>query len=165
MQNSSLENEKIKKPQADWKRWGMFLVKRRDNGTAVLEELPKELLKFKSEYHYLFSTLYQFEKDGPAGFDCLLSLPNIVRRFMEAFGGIMIPLSWGLKKKMERLVPDDVERERVLKFINYYSHNTTITRSLIIPDISECRPVVTACLTAVKKWNSDYFKDIETEVT
>lgn len=153
-----------KKPQANWKKWGVFLLKRTDSGTAVLGEIPKELLKFRSEYHYLFSTLYHFDMAGAGDFDCLLSLPNVVRRFMEAFGGIMIPLSTGLKGKMERLFGDEVERERVWKFINHYSHNTTITRSLTIPDTSECKAVVQACLEAVRSWDGDYFNDLESEV-
>jgi wobble nucleotide-excising tRNase len=153
------------KPYSNWKKWGVFLLKRTDDGNAVLEEIPKELLKFKSEYHYLFSTLYHFDKAGEGDFDCLLSLPNVVRRFMEAFSGIMIPLSMGLKGKMHRLFTDEIERERVWKFINHYSHQTTITRSLTIPDMSECKAVVQACLTAVKNWDADYFKDLETEVT
>ena len=155
--------EDTDKPQSKWKKWGIFLIKRMDRGNAVLEEIPKELLKFKSEYHYLFSTLYHFEK-ASNGFDCLLSLPNVVRRFMEAFGGIMIPLSKGLKGKMDRIFPDEVVRERVWKFINHYSHNTTITRSLTIPDTSECKAVVQACLKAVQNWDADYFKDLESEV-
>ena len=159
------DEKDTKKPQADWKKWGVFLVKRTDDGKAVLEEIPKELLKFKSEYHYLFSTLYHFDKAGAGNFDCLLSLPNVVRRFMEAFGGIMIPLSTGLKGKMERIFSDEVVRERVWKFINHYSHNTTITRSLTIPDTSECKAVVQACLKAVQDWDPDYFKDLETEVS
>jgi wobble nucleotide-excising tRNase len=158
------EDENTKKPQADWKKWGVFLVKRRDDGEAVLEEIPKELLKFKSEYHYLFSTLYHFDNAGAGDFDCLLSLPNVVRRFMEAFGGIMIPLSTGLKGKMDRIFPVEVVRERVWKFINHYSHNTTITRSLTIPDLSECKAVVQACLNAVRDWDGDYFGDLEVEV-
>jgi wobble nucleotide-excising tRNase len=158
------EEKDTKKPQADWKKWGVFLVKRTDGGEAVLDEIPKELLKFKSEYHYLFSTLYHFHKAGAGNFDCLLSLPNVVRRFMEAFGGIMIPLSTGLKGKMGRIFPDEVVRERVWKFINHYSHNTTITRSLTIPDTSECKAVVQACLKAVQDWDDDYFKDLEAEI-
>lgn len=158
------EEENTKKPQAEWKQWGVFLVKRTDDGEAVLEEIPKELLNFKSEYHYLFSTLYHFDKAGAGDFDCLLSLPNVVRRFMEAFGGIMIPLSKGLHGKMKRIFPDEVVRERVWKFINHYSHNTTITRSLTIPDTSECKAVVQACLKAVQDWDVDYFKDLEAEV-
>jgi wobble nucleotide-excising tRNase len=158
------EEKNTKKPQGEWKQWCVLLVRRTDDGEAVLEEIPKELLKFKSEYHYLFSTLYHYDKAGADDFDCLLSLPNVVRRFMEAFGGIMIPLSKGLKGKMERIFPDEVVRERVWKFINHYSHNTTITRSLTIPDTSECKAVVQACLKAVQDWDVDYFRDLETEV-
>lgn len=156
--------EDTKKPQAKWKQWGVFLVKRTDGGESVLSEIPNELMKFKSEYHYLFSMLYHFEKSGAGDFDCLLSLPNVVRRFMEAFGGIMIPLSKGLPGKMARIFPDEVVRERVGKFINHYSHNTTVTRSLTIPDMSECKAVVQACLKAVHDWDNDYFKDLEAEV-
>jgi wobble nucleotide-excising tRNase len=158
------EKEMKKKPQTSWKKWGVYLVKQTTIGHAILEEIPKELLKFKSEYHYLFSMLYHFDKAGADNFDGLLSLPNVVRRFMEAFGGIMIPLSTGLKGKMARIFGDDVERERVWKFINNYSHNTTVTRSLAIPDMSECKAVVHACLKAVRDWDADYFKDLEVEV-
>lgn len=159
------DNEEFKKPQSEWKKWGIYLVKRTDDGKASLEEIPKELLRFRSEYHYLFSTLYHFEKTGAGDFNCLLSLPNVVRRFMEAFGGIMIPTSkGGLKSKMERLFADEVVRERVWKFINHYSHNTTITRSLTIPDTSECKAVVQACLKAVRDWNTEYFADLEAEI-
>jgi wobble nucleotide-excising tRNase len=153
-----------KKPQSAWKHWGVFYMRRTDVGEAVLEEIPKELLQFKSEYHYLFSTLYRFDKAGTGNFDCLLTLPNVARRFMEAFGGIMIPLSVGLVKKMPRLFRDEIERERVWKFMNQYSHNTGVTRSLTIPDMSECKAVVHACLEAVRTWDADYFNDLETEV-
>lgn len=158
------DEKDTKKPQADWKKWGIFLVKRTDTGKSVLEEIPKVLLKFRSEYHYLFSTLYHFDKSVAGDFDSLLSLPNVVRRFMEAFGGIMIPLSMGLRGKMERLFSDPVERERVWKFINYYSHNTTITRSLTIPDTSECKAVVHSCLKAVSEWDEQYYSDLESEI-
>ena len=158
------EKDKLKKPQAEWNKWGIFLLRRADDGKAVLGEIPKELLKFKSEYHYLFSILYRFDQNGSNEFDYLLSLPNVTRRFMEAFGGIMIPLSTGLKGKMSRLFSDKVVRERVWKFINQYSHQTTIMRSLTIPDMSECKAVVKACLDAVKTWNSVYFTDLVAEV-
>jgi wobble nucleotide-excising tRNase len=157
------EKKRRDKPQNDWKMWSVFLVRRVDNETAAIEEIPKELLTFKSEYHYLFSKLYRFDIAGSC-FDDLLSLPNVIRRFMEAFGGIMIPLSTGLGGKMERLFPNEIERERVWKFINHYSHNTTITRSLTIPDTSECRAVVKACLEAVRNWDAQYFADLESEV-
>jgi wobble nucleotide-excising tRNase len=157
--------EHSKKPQSTWKHWSIFYLKRTDDGEGVLEEIPKELLRFKSEYHYLFSTLYHFDKGGTGGFDCLLSLPNVVRRFMEAFGGVMIPRRAGLHSKMKKLFSDQVEREAVWKFINQYSHNTSITRSLTIPDMGECKVVVHACLEAVRAWDAEYLKDMEAEVS
>jgi hypothetical protein len=93
-----------------------------------------------------------------------MSLPNITRRFMEAFGGIMIPIHGGLPSKMSRLFADPIERERVWKFINNYSHNTSIIRALIVPDVSECKAVVTACLNCVRNWDAEYFRDIETSI-
>ncbi|MFA6958644.1 MAG: AAA family ATPase [Thermoanaerobaculia bacterium] len=151
-------------PQSNWKRWGVYLVKRTASGAAALEEIPKELLRFKSEYHYLFSTLFHFDKAGSDDFDRLLSLPNVVRRFMEAFAGVMIPVSAGLHVKMPRLFPEEIERERVWKFVNDYSHNTSMTRSLTIPDTSECRAVVQSCLKAVREWDADYFRELVEEV-
>jgi wobble nucleotide-excising tRNase len=160
----AIESEEIKKPQSDWKHWSVLFLKRTDGLTSDLREIPRELLRFKSEYHYLFAQLLEFRESGPGEFDGLLSLPNVIRRFMEAFGGIMIPLSTGLKGKMGRLFDDPVERERVWKFINHYSHNTTITRSLAVPDTSECEAVVRACLDAVHRWNESYFNDLVSEV-
>jgi hypothetical protein len=83
---------------------------------------------------------------------------------MEAFGGIMIPRSAGLKGKMSRIFPNDIIRERVWKFINYYSHNTTLNRSLTIPDMGECKSVVLDCLSAVRDWDAEYYGDLEEEV-
>lgn len=153
------------KEQSGWKNWSMYLVSRKDSGFSTIETIPVEYVKFKSEYHYLFSTLYHFVNAPTVDFDRLLSLPNMARRFMEAFGGIMIPKSVGLKQKMERLFPDPLERERVWKFINNFSHNTTVTRSLTIPDASECSSIVKSCLEAVEKWNATYFQDLVAEIT
>ena len=76
----------------------------------------------------------------------------------------MIPLCLGLQGKMARLFPNEVERERVWRFVNYFSHNTTITRSLSIPDLSECRTVVASVIALIKRWNEDYFNDLQEEV-
>jgi wobble nucleotide-excising tRNase len=129
-----------------------------------LETIPDQLLKFKSEYHYLFATLSKFERNTNQEFDYLIGLPNIARRFMEAFGGIMIPTHDDLHAKMERLFKDPIERERVRRFINNYSHNNSIIRALVVPDVSECKAVVTACLNCVRNWDAEYFLDLETSI-
>lgn len=148
-----------------WKDWRFYLVRRADSGGSRIENIPPVLMRFKSEYHYLFGELCRFANSEPGDFDRLYTLPNVTRRFMEAFGGIMIPKSQGLAGKMDRLFGDAVERERVWKFINQYSHQTTVMRSLTIPDIGECGAVVNACLNAVRVWDNEYFLDLESEIS
>jgi wobble nucleotide-excising tRNase len=162
----ALEDDKPRKarPITEWLHWSIYLMRRADDGKSVLEVIPDELLKFNSEYHYLFATLLKFEQDTNQAFDYLMSLPNIARRFLEAFGGVMIPIHGGLHAKMSRLFNDRIERERVAKFINNYSHNTSIIRALIVPDVSECKAVVAACLNCVRNWDAEYFLDLETSI-
>ena len=148
------EEGKRTKEFEKWKDWRFYLVRRGDGGGSRIENIPPVLMRFKSEYHYLFGELHRFANGAPGDFDRLYTLPNVTRRFMEAFGGIMIPKSQGLAGKMDRLFGDAVERERVWKFINQYSHQTTVMRSLTIPDIGECGAVVNACLNAVRVWDN-----------
>jgi wobble nucleotide-excising tRNase len=162
----ALHDEKPRKvkPQNEWRDWSIYLVRRLDNGHSALEVIPPELLKFNSEYHYLFATLLNFSQSNQASFDYLMSLPNIARRFMEAFGGVMIPIHGGLHSKLDRLFDDPTERERVWKFINNFSHNTSMTRTLIVPELSECKEIVGACLNSVRRWDPDYFRDLESSI-
>lgn len=154
------EEKRKDKPQDTWKSWSIYLMRRKDDGTSTIETIPPELLKFKSEYHYLFATLLRFQKETRSDYDYLFSLPNITRRFMEAFGGIMIPTHQGLASKLPRIITNEVQRERVWKFINNFSHNNSLNRSLVIPDVSECKDVVAACLISVERWNATYYKDL-----
>lgn len=157
--------EREAKTKGEWKHWGLYLLKRTKYGGASLERIPSELLKFKSEYHFLFSKMFHFNKFGEDNFDESLSMANIVRRFMEAFVGVMIPSKKPLKHKLGRIFRDKVECERVLKFINTYSHNTTIMRSLALPDLSECSAVVDACLRAVREWNVVHYNVLVSEIS
>ena len=77
----------------------------------------------------------------------------------------MIPSYAGLSKKMEMLFPDVVERERVWKFINHYSHNTTVIISLTVPDTSECKVVIACCLGAVQRWNKEHYDALVEAIT
>lgn len=153
------------KDHEKWKDWSFYLVVRADSLRSRIESIPPELMRFKSEYHYLFGELYRFANGKSAGFDRLFTLPNITRRFMEAFGGMMIPNSDDIYVKLGSIIKDAVMKERVWKFINQYSHQTNEMRSITIPDVSECDAVVKACLTAVRAWDEKYFLALESEVS
>jgi hypothetical protein len=79
---------------------------------------------------------------------------------MEAFGAVMIPTHEGLEDKLDRLIPDEVARERVLRFMHHHSHGTGVMRAVAIPDLSECVDVTKICLNAVKAWDEQYFDQL-----
>jgi wobble nucleotide-excising tRNase len=151
------------KNQAGWQKWSVYLIRRKDNGHSFLQSAPPELIKFNSEYHYLFSTLYHFDASDDPGFEYIMSLPNIARRFLEGFCGTMIPTQDDLEVKLQRMFRPE-EAVKVLKFLHHYSHHRSTDRSLVIPEMSECKEVIASCLTAVKTWNPDYYRDLEASI-
>lgn len=162
----ALDDEKRRKdrPQSEWHDWSIYLIRRKDNGHSVIEEIPDTLKKFHSEYLYLFSVLHSFEASTNHTFDYLITLPNTARRFLESFAGVMIPTFDGLRGKLPKLFDDPVEAEKVYKFINTFSHNTTITRALVVPDYGECKSMIISCLNCIRRWDPDYFRDLEESI-
>lgn len=124
---------------------------------AVLETLPSALEQFKSEYHYLFSILKKFDDEQNTDFDQLYQMPNITRRFLEAYLGFRIPNEPKPLKNLTKLIEDEAERNKVYKFLNEYSHNESATRSLVFNDFSECNEVVKAVLRAVEVKDKDHY--------
>ncbi len=125
---------------------------------SLLEPLPSELERFKSEYHYLFSILKKFDDQQDANFDQLFQIPNITRRFLEAYLGFRIPNESKPLKNLPILIDDETERNKVYKFVNEYSHNESTTRSLVFHEFSECSEVVKAVLKAVEAKDQKHYE-------
>lgn len=139
----------------------LFLIERRNNGTNRESEIfpIHPLLKdFKSEYHYLFSIINGFKENPSTEFYHLYNMPNIIRRYLEAFLGFKVPKHQGLDKKLDYLIDDKVMKERILKFIHHYSHNNSLPRSLNFPDLKECCDVVEVVIEAVKQKDMAHFE-------
>lgn len=122
---------------------------------ANLKELPKPLFKFNSEYVYLFSLLYKFNENQTPDYEYLYIMPNLVRRYLEAYVGFR---SLGiLRNNLSILIENETDREKVYKFINEYSHNSSNPRLLHFPDFSECQSVVNIVLTAVQDKDRNHY--------
>ncbi|MDB4727835.1 AAA family ATPase [Saprospiraceae bacterium] len=140
--------------------WSCYLIDRQKDGETELSkisQLPEILRKFKSEYHYLFSIIYDFHNTPSTDFEKLYLLPNIMRRYIEAFLGFKIPSYAGFKKKLPLFIPDEVEKDKVQKFIDQYSHNNSLPRSLAFPALDECKEVVRIVLDAVEKKDKEHY--------
>lgn len=140
--------------------WSCYLIDRQKNGESELSklsQLPELLRKFKSEYHYLFSIIFDFNHVPNTDFAKLYLLPNIMRRYIEAFLGFKIPSYAGFKKKLPALIPDPIEKDKVQKFIDQYSHNNSLPRSLAFPALDECKEVVRIVLESVEKKDKEHY--------
>jgi len=144
-----------------------YLVKRessKNHFESSIYNLPDELRKFKSEYHYLFSLIYNFHKNPSSDHNALYNVPNLVRRLLEAFMGFKVPIYAGLNKKLPLLIADDTKREKVWKFINQYSHNASLPRSLQFPDLSECEEVVRTVIDSMKNMDPEHYDCLIDEI-
>jgi len=158
----NLLKEWMKKMKRCKEKCGFYLVERITQGKeeiATLRNLPATLLKYKSEYHFLFSKIKSFDENPSTDFDSLYQLPNIIRRFLEAFIGFKY--SQGLKKGLEILIDNEAHRIKVDKFLNNLSHQTGLQRNLIFNDLSECKSVVKIILDAVQTKDPEHYKALE----
>jgi len=158
----NLIKEWFKKVKGHKDKSRFYLIERiTKNGEEVsdVKKLPSLLLDFKSEYQFLFYKIKSFTDNPSTDYESLYQLPNIIRRFLEAFIGFKY--SEGLKKGLERLINNESDRIKVHKFINEFSHQQNFERSLKFPDVNECKSIVDIVLKAVKSKDSEHYKTLE----
>jgi len=129
------------------------------NEISIISELPSFLLKYRSEYHYLFYKIKLFATNPTTEFESLYQLPNIIRRFLEAFIGFKY--SKGLKDGLEMIISDESDRIKIDKFVNNFSHQRDLSRSLVFTDVNECKRIVDIVLEAVKRKDREHYDVLE----
>lgn len=146
----------------DFKNNGNFyLIKKIKTGnveSTIIDKIPAVLLKFKSEYNYLFSILKSFnESTDKSKFELLYILPNILRRFFEAYLFMKYPDGKKFKEKANNFLTDCENKKVVLKLMDEYSHEEDPTHSQKFPDIQEVEQAVHIILNELKKKDSEHF--------
>lgn len=145
-----------------------YFVERTTNETkdeSQIIQLPSLLLKFKSEYCYLFSLIYNFKKTPTRDFEQLYNLPNIIRRYLEAFAAFKYLSTRNVDENLDQLITDTVQCERVRKFIHYHSHSLSTNRIMQFSDMKECADVANIVLKAVETIDKEHFDSLVTELT
>lgn len=149
----------------DLKNKGNFyLVKKIKNQTGELsriENLPNVLLRLKSEYNYLFSILKLFnELDDKSNFDLLYLLPNILRRFFEAYLYMKYPDGKKFSSKAKIFLKDTniSNKQNILKLIDEYSHEENPEHSQKFPDIMEVENAVSFILETIEEKDKEHYK-------
>ncbi|GAH46607.1 unnamed protein product, partial [marine sediment metagenome] len=149
----------------DFKNKGNFyLVKKIKNLTgefSCIEDLPNVLLKYRSEYNYLFSILKLFiESNDKSNFELLYLLPNVVRRFFEAYLFIKYPDGKKFDIKAKTFLKDTniSNKQNILKLIDEYSHEENPEHSQKFPDIMEVENAVSFILETIEEKDKEHYK-------
>ena len=99
---------------------------------ASLKQLDRLLREFESEYHYLFKRVYdEAKKAGDRQpLEEYYHLPNLGRRLLEAFFAFRFPQARGdLYKQLERAKCSAATGARLIRFLDTYSHNQTVSET------------------------------------
>lgn len=134
-------------------------ITRNGDEVADVKELPATLLNYKSEYHFLFFKIKSFADNPSTDYESLYQLPNIIRRFLEAFIGFKYSI--GLRNGLKQLIDNESDRIKVERFVHEFSHQRDFERSLKFPDTNECRSVVDTVLNAVKIKDGEHYQTLE----
>lgn len=145
------------------KECNFYLVKRVKNQNrdfSAIENLPNILLKFKSEYNYLFSIIKEFKKiNDKSNYEQLYILPNILRRFLELYLHTKYPDGSKYKDKAEKFFSsiDKTKIKSFLKFIDEHSHEENLHHAFTLPDINEITELVETLLTALENKDKEHY--------
>jgi len=135
-------------------------IKRGNNYSSVIENLPETLLKFKNEYNYLFSILKSYnDSSEKSNFSQLFLLPNILRRFFEMYLFMRYPDGKNFKNKADVFLGNDIpnERQTALKIMDEYSHEENLEHSQNFPDVNEVERSVKYILETIENKDGTHY--------
>ncbi|HUW36131.1 MAG TPA: AAA family ATPase [Rhodocyclaceae bacterium] len=142
-----------------------YLVKRVSPTRSTLMDLPDSILRYSSEYHYLFSVIYSFHKSPvKTDIELLLSLPNAVRRFLELYTYSKIPRANSTVDERAAVLFGAEKALRITKVLHHFSHLGSIERLAVNTDlISDIDNVVNEVVELVKM-DTQHFNALEQAV-
>lgn len=100
--------------------------------SSHLQYADKSLIDYNSEYHYIFSKLYQYKDSTTLSRDEAFLTANLSRKLLESFFSFKYPkhrtdiaqlLNCGLNECKKT---DENIKEKIYRFINKYSHSVVI---------------------------------------
>ncbi len=139
-----------------------YYVNRTTNFSAELIELPNLLRCFKSEYEFVFKHLYDYSiTEEPQPDAMAFLIPNLLRKFLEAYLGFRKPNIRSWSQKMNLLFDTPEERREIQKFADDASHLQSLNRSLSNPDyIANSKKCVTMVLNALEEKDECHYASL-----
>jgi wobble nucleotide-excising tRNase len=99
---------------------------------SALNNAPKSLHDYSSEYHYIFSRLYSYREQAKIDRDEAFLTANLARKILESFFSFKYPVYKGDMAGLFQqglngcTITTPQTKEKIYRFINKYSHNAII---------------------------------------
>ncbi|SDX94477.1 Wobble nucleotide-excising tRNase [Acetomicrobium thermoterrenum DSM 13490] len=128
---------------------------------AELLDLPTLLRQFKSEYEFIFSQLYKFAHNKYPSLHEAFTVPNLLRKFLEAYLGFRKPSVRSWSKKLELLLDSPEARREIQALADDASHLQSLDKSLQHPDfVPNAQRCVKMVLDALERKDSDHYQSL-----
>ena len=138
-----------------------------ENRASYIKPMPKLLLDFESEYHYLFSLVYRFEQGKEESEDLAYLMPNAIRKVLEIFMAFKSPRPGGLSHKLQDITPqgNNLDHARILalgRVANLESHaeSLDLLTSLSPVNLEETREVARTLLELMKEVDCNHYDEM-----
>lgn len=135
-----------------------------DSWSSVIVRLDNLLHEYESEYHYLFSLVYEAaSSDEETGLQQYYHLPNIARRLLESFLAFRQPSKSGeLRQQLDLIDFDVAKKTRILRFVHTHSHARQIPDPEHDPSILlETKQVLNDLLCMIQKEDNRHFDQMK----
>jgi len=146
-------------------RFFMLSSKQRDNvRSSAIRKLDPLLKQYDSEYHYLFSRIYEAASGSAVqGLEEYYALPNVARRMLEAFLAFRKPqISGGLGQQMNAVPYDKAKKLRILRFLHTHSHNIPLGEAEHdLTALAEAPAVLKDLMEMIKSLDSEHFSAMQ----
>lgn len=99
---------------------------------STFKNADSSLVKYNSEYHYIFSKLYAYKNNPSLTRDEAFLTANLARKLLESFFTFKFPKYRSDVSQLMRRgligceTTDEVTKEKIYRFINKYSHSVVI---------------------------------------
>ncbi|MBI4087846.1 AAA family ATPase, partial [Candidatus Kaiserbacteria bacterium] len=150
--------------RAKSKETGFYMISNEfvdDKRKAVLDVLDELLLKYESEYHFLFKLLKEMRDSQDGSLLRAYPVPNIARKVWDTFLMFRVPDGNGTYVKMEYLKSKQYDAQildAIYKFTNDQSH---ITGAGFDPAlVPETQKVVVELLAMIETLDPEHFRII-----
>ncbi|WP_016704602.1 AAA family ATPase [Pseudomonas chlororaphis] len=137
---------------------------------SALKNAPKSLHDYSSEYHYIFSRLYNYREQAQVDRDEAFLTANLARKILESFFSFKYPVYKGDMAGLFQqalkgcTITTPQTKEKIYRFINKYSHNAVIEIGEDSPEnlVGESHNVIADIFTWMKEVDDTHYEQMVT---